>query len=83
MSEFPVRSGSLPSLLDGMKQANLTESTSFGLVTGASYSVSTPVAMQIQVDQQANVRAQSRVLVASSLEVTTKMHFKLRASRYL
>jgi hypothetical protein len=40
MSEFPVKSGSLPSLLDGMKQANITGSTSFGLATGASYSVS-------------------------------------------
>jgi hypothetical protein len=83
MSEFPVRSGSLPSLLDGMKQANLTGSTSFGLATGASYSVSAPVAVQIEVDQPANIRAQNRVPVASSLEDTTKMHFKLRASRYL
>jgi len=37
-SDFPVRSESLPSLLDAMKQANLTESVSFGLATGASYS---------------------------------------------
>jgi hypothetical protein len=83
MSEFPVKSGSLPSLLDGMKQANITGSTSFGLATGASYSMSAPVAMQMQADQQANVRAQSRVLVALSLVDTTKMHFKLRALRYL
>lgn len=38
-SDFPVRSESLPSLLDGMKTTNLTESVSFGLVTGASYSM--------------------------------------------
>jgi hypothetical protein len=81
MSEFPVKSGSLPSLLDGMKQANITGSTSFGLATGASYSVSAPVTMQIRVDQQANVRAQNRVLVASSSVDMIKMHFKLRASR--
>jgi hypothetical protein len=83
MSEFPVRNGSLPSLLDGMKQANLTESTSFGLATGASYSVSASVAIQIQVNQQANVRSQNRVLVASSLVDTIKMHLKPQASRYL
>lgn len=43
-SEFPVRSESLPSLLDGMKLANLTESISFGLTTGASYSMLIQVA---------------------------------------
>jgi hypothetical protein len=83
MSEFPVKNGSLPSLLDAMKQANLTESTSFGLATGASYSVSAPVALQIQVYQQANIRTQNRVLVASSLADTTKMHLKPQVSRYL
>ena len=37
-SEFPVRSGSLPSLLDTMKQENLTSSVSFSLAVGAAYS---------------------------------------------
>ena len=37
-SEFPVRSESLPSLLDGMKQENLTSSASFSLAVGAAYS---------------------------------------------
>ena len=37
-SEFPVRSGSVPSLLDGMKEENLTSTASFGLSVGAAYS---------------------------------------------
>lgn len=37
-SEFPVESGSLPSLLDGMKKDNLTSTMSFGLAVGAAYS---------------------------------------------
>lgn len=37
-SEFPVRNGSLPSLLDSMEEGNLTSSASFGLAVGASYS---------------------------------------------
>lgn len=37
-SEFPVRSGSVPSLLDRMKEENLTSTASFGLSVGAAYS---------------------------------------------
>jgi hypothetical protein len=37
-SEFPVRSGSLPSLLDTMMEENLTSSVSFSLAVGAAYS---------------------------------------------
>lgn len=37
-SEFPVRNGSLPTLLDGMKEGNLTPTASFGFAAGAAYS---------------------------------------------
>jgi hypothetical protein len=37
-SEFPIRNESLPSLLDTMREGNLTSSVSFSLAVGAAYS---------------------------------------------
>jgi hypothetical protein len=45
-SEFPVRDESLPSLLDKMKEGNLTSSVSFSLAVGAAYSESPGFSVQ-------------------------------------
>jgi hypothetical protein len=45
-SEFPVRNESLPSLLDAMKEGNLTSSVSFSLAVGAAYSESLGFSVQ-------------------------------------
>jgi hypothetical protein len=62
-SEFPVESGSLPSLLDGMKEDNLTSTMSFGLAVGAAYSGFSFCSTSIIADHQTAESASGSLIV--------------------